>query len=361
MPHHARTDPTARSLRPAPGGAWVEVAIGPDHLRGALAALSAVLLVLMIPRGGLGEREVHVAFLGDEGTGGRRQKAVRDQLQRRGPRLVFLLGDNVYDEGQAERIRERYDDVYQPVMMRGATFHAALGNHDVKRCSVAPLDPLGAGASAYRWQTPGCDVEDHLNHAAFGYRDQRRYYSVGSSDGSSPLMEVFVLDSNTLGDAKLDPPREDGAQLEWLDTALTRSRAVWKVVAMHHPLHSGYSKESREEMRMGLRAQLKPIFESHEVDAVFSGHDHIYSRGTPSGGVRYFVSGGGGGGLYHVEDLPDDIAVAGSFHHFVYVRATESVFEYYAIDSEGRSRDAGSFVKGASVDVPFPEGTLPPR
>jgi len=331
------------------------------RLRGPAAALSALFLVLVLPRAGVADREVRVAFLGDGGTGGWRQKAVRDQLLRHSPRFVFLLGDNVYDQGQADRIRERHDGIYQPVMTAGAKFHAALGNHDVEKCKVASVDPLGTGSDAYRWQEPGCDVEEHLSHSSFGYRSQRRYYSVASSGGRSPLLEVFVLDSNTLGDAKLDKPREDEAQLEWLDTALGASRAIWKVVALHHPIHSGYSKKSRAHARKALRAQLKPVLDRRDVDAVFAAHDHLYTRMAPSDGVRYFVSGGGGASLYRVGRLSEDVSAAGGFHHLVYVRATEGAFEYYAIDSEGRSRDAGWFAKGASIDEPFPEGTLPPR
>ena len=50
----------------------------------------------------------------------------------------------------------------------------------------------------------------------------------------TPLAEVFVLDSNTLG--KDDTKIEDGTdepQLRWIAEALRASRARWKVVAMH--------------------------------------------------------------------------------------------------------------------------------
>jgi len=248
------------------------------RLRGPAAALSALLLVLVLPRTGVADREARVAFLGDGGTGGWRQKAVRGQLLRHSPRFVFLLGDNVYDQGQAERIRERHDGIYGPVVAAGAEFHAALGNHDVEKCRVASAD-------------------------------------------------------------------EDEAQVE----------------ALHHPIHSAYSEPSRAHARKALRAQLEPVLDRHDVDAVFAAHDHLYTRMAPGDGVRYFVSGGAGGRLYRVGRLSEEVAAARPFHHLIYVRATEGAFEYYAIDSEGRSRDAGWFAKGASIDAPFPPGTLPPR
>ena len=64
-------------------------------------------------------------------------------------------------------------------------------------------------------------------------------------------------------------------------------------VVMHHPpfsisLHGGQAE---------LREAWTPLFERYEVSAVFSGHDHVYSRAERNG-VRYFVSGGGGAPLY---------------------------------------------------------------
>src|SRR5262249_61791186 len=57
-----------------------------------------------------------------------------------------------------------------------------------------------------------------------------------------------------------------------------------------------------------LREMWTPIFERYGVDAVFSGHDHVYER-SEKNGIRYFVSGGGGAPLYprdpraHSEDV----------------------------------------------------------
>ena len=50
----------------------------------------------------------------------------------------------------------------------------------------------------------------------------------------------------------------------------------------------------------------------------------------------------------------------GDFYHFVYVRATEEAFEYYAVDDTGRSRDAGRFTKGSRVDTALEGRSQPP-
>jgi hypothetical protein len=335
----------------------------------ASLSLPSFALALLAAAPSPTEREARVAFLGDTGSGDEHQRRVRDQLLRRAPPLVFLLGDNVYSEGSAALFRERYDDVYASVMAQGSEFHATLGNHDVLPCPAAALDPLPPDASAYNWRAPDCDVEFHLNHRSFGYVDGRRYYSVPSDEGAEPLLEVFVLDSNTLSvrGGKLRVGREDAIQVEWLDRALAASRARWKVVALHHPPHTPLGKGYflgvvRHHREAGLEAQLGPILRRHGVDAVVAGHNHFYARLVPQGGIRYFVTGAGGRTpLYDQQAKPGYVAAGGKFLHFLQVRLTEARFEYYAIDDLGRSRDAGWFAKGDPTDTPLPIGTLPPE
>jgi tartrate-resistant acid phosphatase type 5 len=316
-------------------------------------------------------REARLAFVGDTGTGGSEQRAVAKQMRAWRPGQVFLLGDNLYDRGSRKYIGPRYDDVYGPLMKAGISFHSALGNHDVLWCEVPEVDPVPPDARAYNSGLLPCDVRYQLGHAAFGYPGGRRYYSVTSDASGQPLVEVFVLDSNTLktSQAKLSPLREDRAQLKWLDEALAASKARWKVVVMHHPPHTpktpvkywwivpaggGRAREWQLDLQLG------PILRKHRVDAVFAGHNHFYARIVPQNGIRYFVSGGGGRETYPFEEAPGYVAAGGAFHHFVYVRATDTAFEYYAVDDAGRTRDAGLFTKGSVVDTPLPARTEPP-
>jgi hypothetical protein len=280
------------------------------------------------------------------------------------------LGDNIYSSGRAKYFGPRFDQVYQPLMQAGTKFHGALGNHDVEECESPNSDPLSVGADAYLWKRFRCDVEEHLAHAPFGYEGGRRYYSIPLPNGQNPLAEVFVLDSNTLNTSQSKLPlwREDKAQVAWLDSALGASKARWKVVVMHHPPQSpttgakyfffvpvgeGRSREYR------LDKQLSGLFQRHGVDAVITGHNHFYARIVPQGGIRYFVSGGGGRRTYPFVESPGYVAAGGAYYHFLRVRVTERTFEYFAIDDEGVARDAGWFAKGDVADHAFPPGTLP--
>jgi hypothetical protein len=264
---------------------------------------------------------------------------------------VFLLGDNIYTAGRSAYFKSRYDDVYAPVMARGATFHAALGNHDVAFCRAGKT-PLAADRDAYVWRTARCDVEEQLAHAPFGYVGKNRYYSVVGGSAPDDLVAVFVLDSNTLGrrQSKLPSGSEDRAQLAWLEAGLAASRARWKVVAMHHPVHTprarggffGLGGHTRDER---LEAQLAPIFERHGVAAVFAGHNHFYARMAPRNGVRYFVSGGGGRGVYGFVPAPGYVVAGGAYHHFVLLTVKTDEVSFEAVDASGAVRDSGSFGK----------------
>ena len=342
------------------------------RLAGAAAAVLLALLAAGTLRGQ--EREARLAFLGDSGTGDANQRAVRDQLLRFPLSLAFMLGDNIYDRGSKELFGPRFDDIYAPVMARGTAFHSTLGNHDVSFCSAraSVLEKLPDDADAYRWDILRCDVKAQLTHPGFGYIQGHRYYSVRTDADTPSLGEVFVLDSNTLrtSQSKLSPLNADRAQVEWLERALAASSARWKLVIMHHPIHSpsvplkfflfipfqeGHARE------LQLEEQIGPILKKYGVDAVLAGHNHFYARMIPQDGIRYFVSGGGGNKVYDFKQRPGYVAAGGAFFHFLYVRLTPERLEYYCVDRDGRSRDAGWWAKGDAADHPFPAGTLPPR
>ena len=338
---------------------------------GALTTLTSLLVALLSITPGRdapqGSREaVRMAFFGDMGTGDERQAGVRDQLalvaDGAGLDTVFTLGDNVYKNGEAKHIGPRFVDVYEGLIARGIPFRSALGNHDVQKCRTTEIDPLPRDSTAYE-SSSRCEVAQQLGRAEFGYPDGQRYYSI-TLGGTARLVEVFVLDSNTLANdqSKLEG-RTDSPQLSWLDAALDSSDAVWKVVTMHHPMYGPTADRflwAGHEADGDLRRQLEPLFEGR-VDVVFQGHSHLYARALPQRGIRYFVAGGGGAKPYRFK--PDPTTASrddrGKFNHFVYVRASTEAFEYCVKDIEGETRDGGWFSKGQATDTAFPAGTCP--
>lgn len=192
--------------------------------------------------------------------------------------------------------------------------------------------------------------------------DRPRSVRGGRADarsGEPPLVEVFVLDSNTLGAERTKLTHgTDRPQLRWLAEALQHSDARWKVVAMHHP---AYAPKRCRWFRFGcrredeaLRAALEPIFRENGVDVVFPARQHLYARLRPRRGIRYFVTGAGGKrpDSFHEDEHAAPREDRGSFNHFVYVRATEDRFGYCVADANGNLRDGGSFTRGDAADAP---------
>ena len=139
---------------------------------------------------------------------------------------------------------------------------------------------------------------------------------------------------------------------------------------MHHPPHSPTAPVkyflfvpigSGRAREFQLDQQLAPILRRHGVDAVFAGHNHFYARMVPQDGIRYFVSGGGGREIYSFESARGYVAAGGAFYHFLYVRAPEDRFEYYAVDGAGVVRDAGWWGKGDARDHELALEAPPPR
>ena len=339
---------------------------------GAIAVLAAAA-ALAVPTTGAGapgsSAEARLLFVGDTGSGDRRARAVRDAIvatvTEAGASHLFLLGDNVYEDGEARQIAPRFVDLFRPVMRLGVTVHAALGNHDVRKCTGTAMRPVPRDASAYRAGRE-CWAADHLATPEFGYADGARYYTVTIPGAAEPLVDVFVLDSNTLGEdqVRIDAGADD-AQPAWLDAALAASAARWRVIALHHPIYSPGRRRFWIFGRRGtdprLRAQLEPLLIRHGVDIVFQGHQHLYARLRPQRGVRYVVTGGGSRrpDAFEPDDQTTPRSDRGRFNHFVYVHATGDRFEYCAIDHEQVVRDGGWFASGDATDTLFPAGRCP--
>jgi hypothetical protein len=287
---------------------------------------------------------------------------------------------------------------------------------------------LPGNATAYediRRGTKTCNAAPALSHAQFGFgsvdkgdppaSDRQRYYSIlwplpkltpagaqAEATGGPPprpLVDVILLDSNTLKISKSLFPdregknREDQLQMLWFRNAMAQwlpapdePHRIWKIVGLHHPpvtprgcachlfglCFGGHSDN------VALREQLQTAWEDLEPpDLVMAAHNHIYARSHPldaSGkraltgerGIRYFVTGGGGGPLYDVAGDDPRIAKSVSTYHFVYFRLTASSAFFWVIDGGGKVRDSGCFEKGSSVDYPLEasfsyDDSLPPR
>ncbi|WP_459557832.1 LamG-like jellyroll fold domain-containing protein [Lacunimicrobium album] len=161
-------------------------------------------------------------------------------------------------------------------------------------------------------------------------------------------MHFFMIDSNR----KVEPGSE---QYEWLEQALKKSKATWKIVCHHHPPYSSdkndygdlwkTNKGTRGDMRVRL---LVPLYEQYNVDIVWNGHIHSYERTWPvlkdqaveEGAPFYMITGGGGGPL----ETPGPIRpffqnTVRYGHHYTMVRVNGKTLEIQVYDLENRLFD----------------------
>lgn len=167
----------------------------------------------------------------------------------------------------------------------------------------------------------------------------------------------FMIDSNR----DIAPNSE---QFKWLDQALAKSQATWKIVCHHHPPYSSDENDygdlwkTNESTRGDLRVRkLVPLYEKHQVDIVWNGHIHSYERTWPvkgnkaveSDGPIYMITGGGGGSL----ETPGPIRpffqnTVRYGHHYAMVRVNGKHLELQVYDLENRLFDQLTIRKHAN-------------
>lgn len=194
----------------------------------------------------------------DTGTGDRGQYSVAEAMagyHRQNPfDLAILAGDNIYNNGEMEKINAVFERPYQSLLQQGVKFHACLGNHDIRTANGDP----------------------QVSYANFNMKG--RFYTFDREG-----VQFFVLDTNHNANWK--------TQLAWLEQELSRSDAKWKVVFGHHPIYSSGMYGSNQE----FIKTLTPLFQKYGVQLYINGHEHNYERTRSINGTTYLVCGGGAG------------------------------------------------------------------
>jgi tartrate-resistant acid phosphatase type 5 len=250
------------------------------------------------------ERTVRVMAFGDFGTGTPAQMRMGQTLaayHREKPfDLAITLGDNFYSVGMESPADPRwqtwFEEVYGPL---GITFYAALGNHD--------------------WGHPDSPAAEILYRSAKNsWRMPASYYTFTAGP-----VQFFALDTQNVAASE--------KQVAWLDAELSRSKATWKVVYGHHPIYSAGNYLDRPD----LIEKLMPVLRNR-ADMYICGHDHNLQSLMPDGGVRFFVAGGGGAGLYTIRPH-DRTLFASSSHGFAVLDAGPTELTVSLVDVAGKT------------------------
>jgi len=175
---------------------------------------------------------VRFAIIGDMGTGEAPQYEVAQRMINAFD-FVIMLGDNIYGGSSPKDFEKKFEVPYKLLLDAGVKFYASLGNHDNPNERFYKLFNMN-GANYYTFKK-----------------------------GS---VRFFVLDSNYM----------DSKQLAWLEKQLLDAgKKDWKICYFHRPL---YSSGKTHGSSIELRSLIEPMFIKYGVDAVFSGHDHVYER-----------------------------------------------------------------------------------
>jgi hypothetical protein len=254
-------------------------------------------------------------------------RRVVDRVRDEVPDFLLGTGDMV-NEGHKEEDWQTFFDIERD-LLRENVLYPSLGNHDRQ----------GRGRTADNYRKYFSLPENSP--------DPERYYAF--TYGSARFL---ILDSNSNSFALTD-------QTEWIEQQLQAARLDPNIrhlfVTMHHPPFSVSLHGGQEE----LREAWTPLFERYQVAAVFSGHDHVYSRAERNG-VRYFVSGGGGAPLYprKARSARIDVQATQYFervNHYLKIHVFGDLIEIAAIRADG------TLIESTSWGTPPAPGALVAR
>lgn len=251
------------------------------------------------------EGSVRFVIIGDTGTGSKQQHELADILVKARETFpydfVLLLGDNLYGGESPVDYKNKFENVYRPILDQNVKVYATLGNHD----------------------------EPAQRFYKFFNMDGKEYYRFTKGN-----VAFYCLNSNYM----------DKKQLEWLQNELAKDTSEWKITFHHHPPYSSGGKHGSDS---GLRKVVEPIFLKYGVNAVFAGHDHFYERIKPQKGIYYFVSGAGG--KLRSGDVKDNSPLTDKAFDrdmsFMLAEVVDDQLYFQVISRTGATVDAGVLAK----------------
>ena len=248
---------------------------------------------------------------GDIGICGSRGAVETGQMIDNINGTVLAVGDLAYPHGTAEEFTQCYDPVWGRHKDRT---RPAPGNHEYDSSATAQpyFDYFGSQAGA----------------AGLGY------YSFRVGDWL-----VLSLNSNL-------PVGGTTAQAQWIRGELTANTSRCTLAYFHHPLYS--SGPNGDSARL---AGLWQLLYDHDVDVIINAHEHLYERYGPMSpdgqrndtrGIRQFIVGTGGAGLYTVQRVHPQSEVQLIAQGLLKLTLSAQAYSWEFLQVGGGLGDAGS-------------------
>jgi tartrate-resistant acid phosphatase type 5 len=233
--------------------------------------------------------------------------------------FTVSLGDNFYENGVTGLSdpywQLSYEKIYTAASLQ-SPWKIILGNHDYRGNVQAQLDYSHV---SHRWQLPA------------------RYYleSVTLPDGAKA--DFFYLDTSPFisaykGTAVDITGQDTDAQAAWLDGALGKSTARWKIVIGHHPIYTPFKEQDKDQADM--IARIDPILRAHDVPIYICGHYHLL-QSTTVRGITYVVNGAGSE-TYATGAITRN-GFTSSNHGFMTIKLSSEKLDYALIDMSGKT------------------------
>ncbi|KAK3255574.1 hypothetical protein CYMTET_35248 [Cymbomonas tetramitiformis] len=259
-----------------------------------------------------GQEQLCFYALGDWGNPSCTMKRVAKTMALRAPlyrpEFILGLGDNFYPFGvettEDTQFRDSWEDVFLCYKGLRIPWKICLGNHDYMgdpeaqiRFTSSQNNPGGL------WQCPA-------KNFIFSHKLQ------GTSE-SEISVDFFVLDTNGCqGHVQRSHPRtkeELSHNIAFLEKAVAKSSATWKIVCGHHPMytrgrrHGVLARLLRDAAQNGYA--LEAALKRSGAHAYFSGHEHVFQHHN-SCGIDHFVCGASGAehtGFYGGESQQENL------------------------------------------------------
>jgi hypothetical protein len=271
---------------------------------------------------------IRFAAFGDNSNGDLGDHMIAYHAYSANPDFVMNTGDNVYESGLDNEYARNFFPVYNSdvaglhtgaPLLRSVPFYTVIANHDVPGKGHTCLRKKGSALTTELSDDsddalPPCPVDSIYVLQAYADFDRNRdalgYYTAMHLPGNGPTnltyptpivgngadviaqflgcagdrfptqanysfdygdVHFLCLDSNEY----IDPTDTD--LQSWIESDLSGTDAIWKIVVFHHPpFNVGCEHYEAQHMRV-----LAPLFEKHGIDIALHGHEHTYQRTMP--------------------------------------------------------------------------------
>ncbi len=258
-------------------------------------------------------RSLNFLAFGDWGRNGEKDQmdvATQMGIAAAATRAQFIVsvGDNFYENGVASVADAQWKTSFEYVYTAAALqvpWRVVLGNHDYHGNTAAQIE---YSKHSPRWTMPAL------------------YYQRTETIDETTSADFFYIDTDPMkrGDLTNVEP-----QMAWLESALSASKAPWKIVIGHHPIYTGGEHGDTPY----LVKHVLPLLEKHGVQVYFNGHDHDLQH-LQAGRIHLFCTGAGSIPRVTTQ-TPHTLFAKGSCPGFVAVSLSAEKMTVQMMDAQG--------------------------